>query len=60
MWGESGIIVNGATVLNIARYGAKPLALVSKSTDHGRSWTTMAESNLPMATSKPAPQRKRA
>ncbi|MGV3660940.1 MAG: exo-alpha-sialidase [Prosthecobacter sp.] len=55
VWGESGIIVDGAMVLNIARYGARPLALVSKSTDHGRTWTTMAESNLPMTTSKPAP-----
>lgn len=54
VWGESGIIADGSTILNIARYGAKPLALVSKSTDHGRTWTTMAESNLPMTTSKPA------
>lgn len=54
VWGESGIIVDGSTVLNIARYGARPLALVSKSTDHGRTWSTMAESNLPMTTSKPA------
>lgn len=54
MWGESGVIVDGARVLNIARYGAKPLALVAQSTDYGRTWSTMAESNLPMATSKPA------
>lgn len=54
MWGESSLIVDGPNVLNIARYGAKPLALISKSTDFGRSWTTMAESNLPMTTSKPA------
>jgi len=54
MWGESGIIVDGANVLNIARYGAKALALVARSADYGRTWTTMAESNLPMATSKPA------
>lgn len=54
VWGESSIIVDGSNVLNIARYGAKPLALVSKSTDHGRTWTMMAESNLPMTTSKPA------
>ena len=53
MWGESSIIVEGANVLNIARYGAKPLALVAKSSDFGRTWTTMAESNLPMTTSKP-------
>ena len=54
MWGESSIIVDGPNVLNIARYGAKPLALIAKSTDFGRTWTTMAESNLPMTTSKPA------
>lgn len=54
MWGESSLIVDGPNVLNIARYGAKPLALISKSTDFGRTWTTMAESNLPMTTSKPA------
>lgn len=53
MWGESSIIVDGANVLNIARYGAKPLALISRSTDYGRTWTTSAESNLPMTTSKP-------
>jgi hypothetical protein len=53
MWGESGIIVDGADVLSIARYGAKALALISRSTDHGRTWTTSAESNLPMAQSKP-------
>lgn len=54
MWGESGIIVEGANVLNISRYGTKALALISRSTDYGRTWTTMAESNLPMTTSKPA------
>ncbi len=54
MWGESSLIVDGASVLNIARYGAKPLALVARSADFGRTWSTMGESNLPMATSKPA------
>jgi hypothetical protein len=54
LWGESSIVVDGPNVLNIARYGGKPLALISKSTDFGRTWTTMAESNLPMTTSKPA------
>src|SRR6185503_11055606 len=29
--------------------------LMATSKDHGRTWTTMAESNLPMATSKPCP-----
>jgi len=54
MWGESSIIVDGANVLNIARYGGKPLALIAKSADYGRTWSTMGESNLPMTTSKPA------
>ena len=54
MWGESSIVVDGARVSNIARYGAKPLALAALSGDFGRNWTPMRESNLPMATSKPA------
>lgn len=54
LWGESSIIVDGPSVLNIARYGGKALALISKSTDYGRTWTTMGESNLAMTTSKPA------
>jgi hypothetical protein len=54
MWGESSIVVDGPNVLNIARYGAKPLALTAKSADFGRTWSTMGESNLPMTTSKPA------
>lgn len=53
MWGESGVIVDGANVLSIARYGAKPLALIARSTDYGRTWGMMAESNMPMTTSKP-------
>jgi hypothetical protein len=54
LWGESGIVVDGAVVLSIARYGPKPVALASKSTDYGRTWSLMSESNLPMTTSKPA------
>ena len=53
MWGESSIIVDGSTVVNIARYGSKPLALAAKSFDYGETWTPSRESNLPMATSKP-------
>lgn len=53
LWGESTIIVEGKRVLNIARYGAKAVALLSASEDHGRTWTAAAPSNLPMATSKP-------
>jgi hypothetical protein len=53
IWGESTVIVEGNRILNISRYGAKALALVSVSEDHGRTWTPAAPSNLPMATSKP-------
>jgi hypothetical protein len=53
MWGESAILVDGPRVLNIARYGGKALALVASSEDCGRTWTTSALANLPMATSKP-------
>jgi len=54
MWGESSVFVIGASVTNIARYGSKSLALAAMSKDYGRTWTASAESNLPMATSKPA------
>lgn len=53
MWGESAIIVDGAEVLNISRYGGKAVALVSVSRDFGRTWSVMRESNLPIATFKP-------
>ncbi len=54
MWGESAVIVEGTRVVNIARYGDRAEALVSVSTDYGRTWTPSAPGNLPMATSKPA------
>lgn len=53
MWGESSLFVDGPRVTNIARYGGKALALAASSGDFGRSWTPSAESNLPMAASKP-------
>ena len=53
MWGESSSFVDGPRVTNIARYGGKALALVASSSDYGRTWTPSAESNLPMAGSKP-------
>jgi hypothetical protein len=53
VWGESSVIVEDQRIINISRYGKKPLALVSMSADHGRTWTPSAPSNLPMATSKP-------
>ena len=52
-WAESSIIVDGPRVWNIARYGDRPLALVSISDDFGRTWTPSTPSQLPMATSKP-------
>ncbi|MCB1226309.1 MAG: exo-alpha-sialidase [Verrucomicrobiales bacterium] len=54
MWGESAVVVEGSEVVSMARYGGKALALAAKSSDSGRTWSTMGESNLPMATSKPA------
>jgi len=53
VWGESTVIVDGCRITNIARYGTRPVALVSTSGDCGRTWTPAAPSNLPMATSKP-------
>ncbi len=53
MWGESSIFVDGQRVTNIARYGGKALALGASSMDYGQAWTPSAESNLPMAASKP-------
>ena len=52
MWGESAVLVDGAEVLIIARYH-RPIALAATSRDHGRTWTTIRPSNLPMAASKP-------
>ena len=53
MWGESSVIVDGACVVNISRYGEEARALVALSRDYGRTWTPMTESDLPMVTSKP-------
>ncbi len=53
IWGECTVIVDGKRVVNISRYGQRPVALVSVSDDFGRTWTPAAPSNLPMATSKP-------
>ena len=52
MWGESTVIVDGAEILNIARWRL-PIALAATSKDYGRTWTESCESNLPMAASKP-------
>ena len=53
VWGESTLITQGRRITNIARYGAKALALVAASDDYGRTWTPSQSSNLPMTTSKP-------
>jgi hypothetical protein len=53
MWGESSVIVDGACVVNISRYGEKAQALAAMSRDYGRTWMPMIESDLPMVTSKP-------
>lgn len=52
MWGESTVIVDGARVLNIARWG-RPIALAAESRDYGRTWTMSRPSNLSMAGSQP-------
>ncbi|MHB8897144.1 MAG: exo-alpha-sialidase [Thermoguttaceae bacterium] len=52
MWGESTVIVDGPEVLCIARW-KEPVALAAASSDYGRTWTQMRETNLPMAASKP-------
>ena len=54
MWGESAIMVDGAAVTNVARYGGRAWALAAMSEDCGRTWSSSQISNLPMATSKPA------
>jgi hypothetical protein len=53
VWGESTLVIQGRRITNISRYGAKALALVATSDDHGRTWTPSQPSNLPMTTSKP-------
>lgn len=52
MWGEATLLRVGADLLCIARYSV-PRALTAVSHDAGRSWSTVRESNLPMAASKP-------
>lgn len=54
VWGESALIVGPKTLTSIGRYGAKPLALMSRSEDLGKTWTAMTASTFPMTTSKPA------
>ncbi|MFW5692728.1 MAG: exo-alpha-sialidase, partial [Thermoguttaceae bacterium] len=53
VWGESTVIVDGARVLNISRWGGRADALAAVSDDFGRTWTPSGPSDLPMATSKP-------
>lgn len=53
VWGESTVIVDGARVLNISRWGGRAFALAAVSEDYGRTWTPSAPTNLPMAASKP-------
>lgn len=54
IWGESTVIVNGEEVLLISRSNRHMLkALVATSSDYGKTWGPLVESNLPMADSKP-------
>ena len=52
IWGESSVIVDGAKILNVSRWG-RPIALASASCDYGRTWTPAQATNLSMAASKP-------
>ena len=52
-WGESSVVVSGSKLVNVARYGAQAIALVSESSDYGKTWSEVSPSNLPMSTSKP-------
>jgi len=52
-WGESSLVVSDNQLLNVARYGAQSVALVSQSVDFGSHWSMSRPSNFPMATSKP-------
>ncbi len=53
VWGESAVFLDGRRVVNVARYGQAPFALMSVSEDYGRSWHPSTPANLPMTTSKP-------
>ncbi|MDY0169003.1 MAG: LamG-like jellyroll fold domain-containing protein [Thermoguttaceae bacterium] len=53
VWGESTVIVDGARILNVSRWGGRAYALAATSDDYGRTWTPSGPSNLPMAASKP-------
>ena len=54
IWGESTVVVQGANARLVARSSKTLLrALVASSGDYGRTWDALAESNLPMADSKP-------
>ena len=54
IWGESCVIVDGAEVLLIARSNKSRLrALAAESSDYGRTWSELRDTNLPMIDSKP-------
>jgi len=53
IWGESTVIVNDQRVINISRFGSRAIGLMASSNDFGRTWNSLAPSNLPMVTSKP-------
>ncbi len=53
VWGESTVMIAGASVCNVARWGGSAIALAAFSTDYGRTWSPTRASNLSMTTSKP-------
>ena len=54
VWGEAALIPHGQHIACISRCrGEKPVAMVSRSEDYGRTWSKLHEGNLPMTASKP-------
>lgn len=51
-WGETALIVEDDAITALVRYGEKPIALASFSTDGGKTWTPLRDTNLPNANAK--------
>jgi len=53
VWGESAVMMKDSNIVIVSRWGDQPIALASKSSNSGRTWKQLQQSNLPMVTSKP-------
>ena len=53
LWPETSLWVDGSEITAISRNSFADRALISFSKDCGLTWTTVAETNLPLAASKP-------